>query len=513
MTLRLRLALTLLIAAIPLYFAVSWFRADIERRRVEARIEGWVLDQMTLWGGIAACADGPESWGGNLSPERRGPRRETLRTGRRSPRRGAAALFPDSELLPRSQKRPPLAASLIWAYDKTFVSRNSRAPAFPDELRRRLEQGIDVASQSGEHPRAARTTESNDGPSKPPATSTNEWLEFGMRLHTREEACAYVLFAGAPRWPKDQLWWMPLVAPAAMLVIVLLAAGPMVGRIRQLTGQVGESAATHYETQVTVGGRDEIAGLAHAFNRAGTQVRAHLEDVEARERTLRDFIANTTHDVMIPLTVLQGHLSDLRKKAGTGESVNVRTIASSLNEAHYIGSILQNLSAAAKLENTDLQIRQDRVDLNALVERSVERHRPLASARGIGIDYSVPEQVVEVLGDVTLIEQAVSNVIHNAVRYNKEQGNIAVLLEANGRPGAAQSGFRLKVIDDGPGIDAAERERLFERRFRGSAARTREPGGLGLGLYIARDVCERHNFGLSLNESEFGGLEVEFSSG
>ena len=365
MTLRLRLALTLLIAAIPLYFAVSWFRADIERRRVEARIEGWVLDQMTLWGGIAACADGPESWGGNLSPERRGPRRETLRTGRRSPRRGAAALFPDSELLPRSQKRPPLAASLIWAYDKTFVSRNSRAPAFPDELRRRLEQGIDVASQSGEHPRAARTTESNDGPSKPPATSTNEWLEFGMRLHTREEACAYVLFAGAPRWPKDQLWWMPLVAPAAMLVIVLLAAGPMVGRIRQLTGQVGESAATHYETQVTVGGRDEIAGLAHAFNRAGTQVRAHLEDVEARERTLRDFIANTTHDVMIPLTVLQGHLSDLRKKAGTGESVNVRTIASSLNEAHYIGSILQNLSAAAKLENTDLQIRQDRVDLTA----------------------------------------------------------------------------------------------------------------------------------------------------
>jgi len=104
---------------------------------------------------------------------------------------------------------------------------------------------------------------------------------------------------------------------------------------------------------------------------------------------------------------------------------------------------------------------------------------------------------------VTLIEQAVSNLVHNAVRYNRRGGHVAILLEdAGGR-------FRLRVEDDGPGVPEAERARLFERRHRGDGARQRDPGGLGLGLHIARGVAERHGFALTLASSEHGGLAVE----
>jgi signal transduction histidine kinase len=106
-------------------------------------------------------------------------------------------------------------------------------------------------------------------------------------------------------------------------------------------------------------------------------------------------------------------------------------------------------------------------------------------------------------GDVTLVEQALSNVVHNAVRYNKPGGHVAVILEAkDGR-------FCVRAFDDGPGVPESELTRIAERSYRSDEARARHPDGLGLGLSIAKDVAERHGFELELKRSEAGGLEVE----
>jgi signal transduction histidine kinase len=176
-----------------------------------------------------------------------------------------------------------------------------------------------------------------------------------------------------------------------------------------------------------------------------------------------------------------------------------------LEEAHYMGSLLHNLSAVAKLEAGEASLRRDAVDLNALVDRAASRHAAMARAKEVELNHAVPEEVLHVRGDVTLIEQAASNLVHNAVRYNDRGGHVAVLLKAvDGR-------FSLRVVDDGPGIPAEQLARLPERRFRGEAARTRHPEGLGLGLHIARDVAARHGFELALRPSEYGGLEAELS--
>jgi signal transduction histidine kinase len=215
---------------------------------------------------------------------------------------------------------------------------------------------------------------------------------------------------------------------------------------------------------------------------------------------------------MLPLTVLQGHLITLQDRVKNARDIDTRTVAQALQEAHYIASILHNLSAVAKLEGGDLQVRMDPVDLNALVERAVSRHTPIAQSNRIEIDFAVPEQKLLARGDVTLIEQAVSNVVHNAVRYNKPGGHVAVLLEERRDDTTDPADrFSLRVIDDGPGIPDEELARLPERRFRGNEARTRHPEGLGLGLSITRDVAGRHGFELQLRRSEYGGLEVELT--
>jgi two-component system phosphate regulon sensor histidine kinase PhoR len=103
-----------------------------------------------------------------------------------------------------------------------------------------------------------------------------------------------------------------------------------------------------------------------------------------------------------------------------------------------------------------------------------------------------------------LLEEALGNVVDNAVRYNREGGHVAVSLDE--RP---DSGFCLRVLDDGPGIAQSEISRLEERYFRGNAARTRAPGH-GLGLNIARQVTRLHDWQLVIAPASGGGLKVDF---
>jgi signal transduction histidine kinase len=279
-----------------------------------------------------------------------------------------------------------------------------------------------------------------------------------------------------------------------------------VRRIRALAAEVRRSAASRYSEPVRADGDDELAELARAFNQAGEEVRSHLLTLEQREQVLRAFVANTTHDVMVPLTVLQGHLVSLRKSADR-QGTTAELLVSALEETHYLASLVHNLGAAAKLEAGEPEMARSEVDLCKLVERVAGRHRPIARERAVQVELAVPEDPLCVEGDVTLIEQALSNIVHNAVRYNHPEGHVAIVLDAH--DGARR--FSLRVIDDGPGVPEDQLSRLSERHFRGDAARTRRPEGRGLGLHITRQVAERHGFDLRFRRAEGGGLEVELS--
>jgi signal transduction histidine kinase len=285
-----------------------------------------------------------------------------------------------------------------------------------------------------------------------------------------------------------------------------LAVGPIVQRIRRLGDDVERAVASRYSEPIAARGDDEIADVARAFNAAGLQIREQLAEKAMREQALREFLANTTHDVMIPLTVLQGHLATLQRNAAAGAPTDAATVKAAMDEAHYMAALMHNLGVVARLDTPGAPVHRGAVDLNALVARVVARHGPIARQLEVALDSAVPEEPVVVEGDVTLLEQAVSNVVYNAIRYNRPHGHVAAILERQ-----APGGFRLRVIDDGPGIAEEERARIFERGVRSDAARTRSPEGQGLGLHIARRVAELHCLELRLGPSEFGGLQVDLA--
>ncbi len=460
MKLRARLALTLGLATVSLLVLLGWAQSRWQSRlRVEALAEAAVHRMES--GGRERCEANPERW-----PGPRGARRPHRRPG------------PPHRAFTRPE---------VFAYDTSFQSSNPESPPFPAELARRLEAGEKVAADRGRGKRRA---------------------QVAVRMSWSEGPCAVVLM----RTKRPPPWFSGAVLmPAALVALVvvfvaLVAAGPIVRRVRQLTESVHRLAegANH---PIHVEGNDEISELGAAFEQSRQTIEAQLASLRERELALRNYIANTTHDVMLPLSVLQGHLTSLQQRIEAGERLEPSALAPSIEESQYLGSLLQNLNAAARLEANEGLPNRDSLDLNRLVERVVERHRPIAKRKQVVLEVAVPEQPVKFQGDLTLLEQAFGNVVQNAIRYNRAGGHVAVILSGS------HDAWTLEIADDGPGIPKDQRDRVLEPSFRGNEARTRHPHGMGLGLHIASDVAERHGLALRLEDTERGGLTVRFVHG
>ncbi len=377
----------------------------------------------------------------------------------------------------------PRMMTRVFFYDQDFNPRRPEEPRFPEAARASLRGGethVDGRLAGGFY--GAVTTSWTGG------------------------ACAYAL-AIMPAPPPLASFTMLIIGALLLIgfpaIALWFALAQPVARIRSLAAAVRETASKHYETSVKVTGRDEIAELGHAFNEASTVVRAHVAEVERREKSLRDFVAHTTHDVALPLSVLLSHVTRLRQ--GASEGASSETIAAIAQETQYIASLLANLEAVARLESDAALQERHPVDLAALVDRVAARHRGVASSSGVDFNHSVPQAAVWITGDVTLIEQAVNNLVHNAIQYNHAGGHVALVLDADAMT------FTLRVSDDGPGVAGPDLARLGESRFRSEEARSRRPNGMGLGLSIARDVARRHEFTLNLGNRAEGGFEAILS--
>ena len=456
MKLRARLALTLGLATISLLVLLGWAQSRWQSQlRVDALAEAAVHRMES--GGRERCEANPERWPGPQGD--RGARRH----------RG-----PARHRFPRHR---------VFAYDADFQSRNPDNPVLPPELAEQLAAGRDIASHRA--PRERRT-------------------QVAVRMPWGEGPCAVVLMRakGPPHWFSGAVLMPAFLVALVVILVALFAAGPIVRRVRQLTESV-RKLGSNSEEPIRVEGHDEVAELGTAFEQSRQTIHAQLASLREREAALRNYIANTSHDVMLPLSVLQGHLVSLQQRIEAGETLDPQAIVPSIEESQYLGSLLHNLNAAARLEASEGLAHKDPIDLNRLVERVVERHRPIAKRKQIALEVGVPERMIEFPGDLTLLEQALGNIVQNAVRYNEADGHVAVVLDGT------RNAWTLRVVDDGPGIAESDRGRVLEPSFRGTEARTRHPHGMGLGLHIASDVAKRHGLRLTLGDTEGGGLTVE----
>lgn len=282
---------------------------------------------------------------------------------------------------------------------------------------------------------------------------------------------------------------------------VLIALHSPIKRLKRLAEDVRDSAHEGYNLRTKVDGTDEIGDLARAFNEAATEVRGQIDKLEKRDRALTEYIHGMTHDLAIPLTVLQGRLTQLEADAKASRVPDADTVNAAFAECQYLAQLVANLGAAARLDTGDAHVDKREVDLSALVERVVARHKPVAEHRGVTLDFAVPDERVVTVGDDLLLERAISNLVHNAIRHigrPRGEGHVALVLDRT------EAGFSLLVKDDGTQATPALAEALRQGRdLQPSSSR-----GTGLGMRIVRDVARKHGLSLTFDVPAEGGLEA-----
>ncbi|GAB3263751.1 DUF4153 domain-containing protein [Nocardioides dilutus] len=273
------------------------------------------------------------------------------------------------------------------------------------------------------------------------------------------------------------LWLsIPVTVALALGVTQLLAVG-MTSPLREMTKAARRMARGDYSGRVTATSNDEVGELARAFNRMA-------EDLQAVDRQRRELIASVSHELRTPLAALCAVLENLVDGVGGPDPVALST---ALDQAERLSALVSDLLDLARVDAGAVTLSTSRVSVPDLLQRAVAEAR--ATGRDVTYDVRVDPEGLSVDADPQRLHQLVANLLDNASRHSPAGGTVVVT--ATDRPSGHQGGWRLEVTDDGPGIPAADRDRVFER-FGTLDAHDQAGGGTGLGLAIARWVTDLH---------------------
>jgi signal transduction histidine kinase len=271
-----------------------------------------------------------------------------------------------------------------------------------------------------------------------------------------------------------------------MTLIAALVFGPARRRLLAVQHAAerlgsGEASARAPET-----GGDEVASVARAFNQMADELESRARALEASDKTRRQLLADVSHELMTPLTAMRGYVEtlamhDLSLDAGTRERY-LRIID---DETHRLEMIVGDLLDLAKLEGGGPAFRHDAVQVRDLFNRAIERHGRACAARAIVLSADIAPGAEMVRGDPDRLEQAVQNLVANALRHTPDGGRIAMTGTAT--PEAVV----ISVKDNGPGVPPEHLPHIFERFYKADASR-QALGGSGLGLSIVKAIVERH---------------------
>jgi signal transduction histidine kinase len=275
-----------------------------------------------------------------------------------------------------------------------------------------------------------------------------------------------------------------LVGTATMAFFVFR---PVRHRLRLLEDAAAAVGAGDTAARAPEEGGDEVAALARRFNRMAGDLEARVNDLERADRSRRQLLADVSHELMTPLTAMRGYLETLAlPHAVADDATRERYLRIVTEETLRLEAIIGDLLDLARLESGGADLRRAPVAVSHLFARAGERHETVLREKDVTLESGVAPGAESVMGDERRLEQAVQNLVANAVRHTPRGGRIELRAErVDGR-------VSIVVADTGSGIPPEHLGRIFDRFYRVDTARDQQSGGTGLGLSIVRAVVEQH---------------------
>jgi two-component system phosphate regulon sensor histidine kinase PhoR len=212
-----------------------------------------------------------------------------------------------------------------------------------------------------------------------------------------------------------------------------------------------------------------------------------VEELKRMERFRKEFLANVSHELKTPLFSLQGYIHTLLEGALEDPNVNRLFLEKSANNLERLCNLVDDLGEITQIERGEVSVQKEPFDINKLVKEVFEAMEMKAKQKNISLLIKKGcDSAFYVMADRERIEQVVTNLIDNSIKYGKQNGETVVGYYD------MDENILVEISDNGIGIEEKHLPRLFERFYRVDKHRSREVGGTGLGLAIVKHIIEAH---------------------
>ncbi|KPB71453.1 sensor histidine kinase efflux regulator BaeS [Pseudomonas cannabina] len=299
--------------------------------------------------------------------------------------------------------------------------------------------------------------------------------------------------AGGERFQQYQLRASLAMGVLSLLLAVLIAwwiARTLLDPVKRVAAATHRLAAGKYSSRVAVSSNDEVGQLARDFNQLAYTL-------ERNEKMRRDFMADVSHELRTPLSVLRGELEAIEDGVRTLDQSSMKSLQ---GEVSMLSKLVDDLYELSLADVGALTYRKVDCDLSELLESIAAMFEERFAKRQLEMHLELPAQRLIVHADPRRLQQLISNLLENSVRYTDVGGRVNVRATTDGDE------VCVEVRDSGPGVEPEQLARLFERFYRGETSRNRASGGAGLGLAICHSIALAHGGTLNADHSPTGGL-------
>lgn len=232
-----------------------------------------------------------------------------------------------------------------------------------------------------------------------------------------------------------------------------------------------------------------------------------IEALKIRENYRREFIGNVSHELKTPLFTIQGYIETLLDGAINDKKIREKYLGRASKGVERLMFIVKDLDMITKLEVGELNLEKEAFDIVELIENVFEMLEMKASKNNISLTFDKKyNQPILVVADKDRIQQVLSNLIVNSIKYGRKKGTTEISIE-----NLIMNKIIIRVTDNGEGINNDKIPRLFERFYRVDKSGSREQGGSGLGLSIVKHILDAHNEKIYVESQMDIGSEFSFT--
>lgn len=314
---------------------------------------------------------------------------------------------------------------------------------------------------------------------------------FGSILYTLRQMMAHD--------HKGHLFFGGCLVAAAFSVFAVLIAAWARRRITNPLAHVFNAAESVSRGDFSV----RLPQTAHgAFSRLVVEFNKMVSELERTDHLRRNLTADVAHELNTPLHIVQGYLEGIQDGIYQADEETINTM---LEETRLLGRLVADLRTLSLAEAGQLPLEKKQVDVKELIEDVITSFSGQAEAAGINLKSQVPDDLI-LSADPDRLDQVLSNLVVNALRYTPAGGQIEILAQP------IEGGVQISVSDNGNGISSEDQAYIFERFWRADKARSHQDGsGHGLGLAIARQLVRAHGGQISVQSELGAGTRFDFT--